>query len=253
MFDWSIYILFVLNTCWKRDSLEMIFVNVCSTWSMFQLKTRFETWITRNNVNGVSLFHLSQIKTFMVYLWSQYKPNVQIRYFMFYCSIYKLFVLISAWNDDSFQVMIFVYVCSTWSIDVQKTCFETWITRNYINGLSLFHLSYLITFMAYMCSQRTPNFQIYYSVFGWSIYIIFVLNTGWKRDSLQMIIFVNVCSTWSMVEIKTLFETWITRNDVIGVSLFHLSYLITLRAYLCSQRTPNVKFYVIFRSTDYLC
>jgi hypothetical protein len=51
---------------------------------------------------------------------------------------------------------------------------------------------------------------------------------GCKRDSLQIMIFVNVCSTWSMVQLKTRFELSITRNDVNGVSLIHLSYLITL-------------------------
>jgi hypothetical protein len=41
--------------------------------------------------------------------------------------------------------MIFVYVCSTWSIVKLKTRFEAWITWNDLNGLSLFHLSYIIT------------------------------------------------------------------------------------------------------------
>jgi hypothetical protein len=50
--------------------------------------------------------------------------------------------------------MIFVYVCSTWSIVENKTRFKTWITRNDVNGLSLFQLPYLITLMAYLCSQR---------------------------------------------------------------------------------------------------
>jgi hypothetical protein len=91
------------------------------------------------------------------------------------------------------------------------------------------------------------NVQINYFMFDWSIYRIFVLNTGWKRDSLQMKIFVNICSTWWMVQMKTRFLLWITRNDVSGVSLFHFSYLITLMAYLCSQWTPNVliKYFII--------
>jgi hypothetical protein len=60
--------------------------------------------------------------------------------------------------------------------------------------------------MAYLCSQRTPNFQIKYFMIDWAIYRLFVLNTGWKRDSLQMMKFVNVCSTRSMVQVKTRFE-----------------------------------------------
>jgi hypothetical protein len=62
-----------------------------------------------------------------------------------------------------------------------------------------------------------------------------MLNTGWKNDSPQMMIFVNVCSTRRMVQLKTSFETSIKRNDVYGVSLFLLYNLITPMAYLCSQ------------------
>jgi hypothetical protein len=94
--------------------------------------------------------------------------------------------------------------------------------------------------------------QVFYV---WSIYRLFVLNRGWKSDSLQIMTFIYVCSTWSIVEIKTRFESWITRNDVNGVSLFHLSYLITLMSYLCSQRTPNVqiKFFVWLVDLQIIC
>jgi hypothetical protein len=124
--------------------------------------------------------------------------------------------------------MIFVYVCSTWGIVELKTRFETWITWNGVNGVWLFHLSYLLTHMAYLWSQRTPNVPIKYFIFDWPIYRLFVLNTGLKRYSLQMMISENICSTWSMVQIKTRFDTSIRKNDVNGVSLFYLSYLITL-------------------------
>jgi hypothetical protein len=97
-----------------------------------------------------------------------------------------------------------------------KTCFETWITWNDVNGVSLIHLSYLITLMDYLCSQWTPKVQIKCFMFDWSIYRRFVLNRAWKRDFLQLMIFSNVCSTWGIVEIKTGFDTWITRNDVNG-------------------------------------
>jgi hypothetical protein len=124
IFDWSIYRKFVLNTAWKRDTLQtMIFVNVWSTWSMVQIITRFETWITWNDVNYASLFHLSYIITLM-----DQKPNFQIKYF-FYWSIYRLFVLNRGRNRDSLQIMIFVYVSSTWSIVALKTRLGTWITR----------------------------------------------------------------------------------------------------------------------------
>jgi hypothetical protein len=63
-------------------------------------------------------------------------------------------------------------------------------------------------------------------------------------------IFVNGYSTWGIFELKTHFGTWISRNDVNGVSFFHLSYLITLMAYLCSQRTPNK--YFVFHWENYI-
>jgi hypothetical protein len=175
----------------------------------------------------------------MVYLCSQWKPKVQIKYFIFDWSIHGLFVLNRGWKRDSLQIMIFVHVTSTWSTVELITRFETWIKRNDVNGVSLFHFSYLITLMAYLCSQSTPKVQIKYFMFDWSIYRLFVLNRSWQRDSLLIMIFVFVSSTWSIVEIKTRFETWITRNDVNGARSFHLPYLITHMAYLCSQRTPN--------------
>jgi hypothetical protein len=83
-----------------------------------------------------------------------------------------------------------------------------------------------------------------------------VLNMGWKRDSLQIMIFAYVCSTWSIVELKTRFETWITRNDVNGLSLFNLSYLIKFRL-TCANNGHQISKSSILclngRSTDYLC
>jgi hypothetical protein len=201
----------------------MIFVYVWSTWGRVELKRRLETWITRNDVNGISLFHLSYLITLMAYPCSQRTPNVQIKYFVFHCSIYRLFVLNTGRKPDSLQMLIFVYVCSTWSVFEIKTRFETWITWNDVNVVSLCHLPYIITRMACLRSQRTPNGQTICFMFDWSVYILFVINMVWIRYSLQMFIWVNVCSTWSMVQLNTRFETSITRNDVYGVSLFHHS------------------------------
>jgi hypothetical protein len=87
------------------------------------------------------------------------------------------------------------------------------------------------------------------------MYRQFVPNTAKKRDSLQKMIFENVCSTWSMVEVKTLFQAWITRYDVNGVSFFHLSYLIILMVYLCSQWTSNlqIKYFMFDWSIQTIC
>jgi hypothetical protein len=85
--------------------------------------------------------------------------------------------------------MIFVYVPSTWR-KVELNGLETWITRNNVNGVIFFHLSYLMTLMAYLCFQWAPNDQIKYFMLDLSIYRLFVLNRGWKRNSLQITIFV---------------------------------------------------------------
>jgi hypothetical protein len=176
-----------------------------------------------------------------------------MKYFMFDWSIYRLFVLKRGWKRESLQILLYVYASSSWSIGDLKTRFETWITRNVVNGVRFLHLSYLITVMAYLWSQWTPNVQIKFVMFDWLIYRLFVLNTAWKLDSLQMMKFVNVSWTLRIVQMKTRFETWLTRNDV---SLFHLFYLITLMGYLRSQWTPNFKSSILYFTgwyTDYLC
>jgi hypothetical protein len=146
MCDWSIYRQFVLNMGWKRDYLQMmIFVYVCSTCSIVELKSRFETWMTRNDVNNVNLF-FSYLITLMTYLCSHRAPHVQIVYFIFDWSIYRLFVLNRGRKLDSIQMMIFVYVWSKCSIVDLKTRLETW-KRNDVSGVNLFLFSYLITIL----------------------------------------------------------------------------------------------------------
>jgi hypothetical protein len=141
-------------------------------------KTGFEAWITRNDLNAVNLLYLPYLITLMVYLSSQWTPNVQIKYLIFDWSIYRLFVLNRGGKRDLFHIMLFAYVCSTWGMLELKTRFDSWITRNVVNGVSLFHLSYLITHCASLSSQATPNVQIMYFMFDCSIYRLFELNTG---------------------------------------------------------------------------
>jgi hypothetical protein len=83
-------------------------------------------------------------------------------------------------NRDSLQIMIWFYVGPTWSIVVLKMRFETWITWNVVKGISLYHLSYLISRMVYLCSQWAPTVQIKYFMFEWSIYRLFVTYRSWK-------------------------------------------------------------------------
>jgi hypothetical protein len=87
------------------------------------------------------------------------------------------------WNRVSLHIMIFVYVCSTCGKLELNTRFESWITWNEVNGVSLFHISFLITLMAYLCSQWTPNVIINYFRFDWSMYSLFVPNRGCKLVS----------------------------------------------------------------------
>jgi hypothetical protein len=197
---------------------------------MVQLITRFETSITRNDAYGISLNHLSYLITLIDYLCSQRTPNFQMKCFMFAWSIFRLIVLNRIWIHDSLQIVIFVYVWSTWNIVEFKTRFETWITSYYVNGVSLFILSNLIKLKAYLSSQRTPNVQINYFVFHCSIYRLFVLNSVWKSDSIQMINIRKCLLDMKHGTTKNGFESWITRKDVYGTSLMHLYYLITLMA-----------------------
>jgi hypothetical protein len=192
----------------------------------------------------------------MPYLCSHWTPNVQIEYFIFDWSIYRLFLLNSGWILEPLQMMIFEHVSSTCSVVELKTRCETRIRRNVVNGVKFFLFSYLITITTYLCSQSAANVQINYFMFDWSVYRLLALNRGWKRTSHQMMIFVYVCSTCSVVEQKTRYEPWITRNDVKGVNLFHPPNLITLKTYLCSQCPQMYNSSIlclIGRSTYYLC
>jgi hypothetical protein len=114
---------------------------------------------------------------------------------------YDWLMLNRAWKRGSLQIMIFVYLLD------RRLCWTkyTFWDVNDIIGVSLSHLSYLITHMAYPWPQRTPNVQIKYFMFDWLIYRLFELNTTFKNNSVQMMIFVNVCSKWSMVYIKDAF------------------------------------------------
>jgi hypothetical protein len=130
----------------------------------------------------------------------------------------------TGWKHETLQMMIFVYICSTFNLVDLKTRFDSWITRNDVNDVNLFPFSYLITVMLYLCSHWAQKVQMVYFVFDWSICRLFLLNRCWKLEQLQMMIIVHVCSTCSVVELKTRFESCITRNFVKGVICF--SFLI---------------------------
>jgi hypothetical protein len=193
-------------------------------------------------VNGLSLFILSYLITLMAYLCSQWTRNAQMKYFLFDWSICRPF---SPNNDIRICLLD---IRHSWT----KTRLETWIKRNDVNGVCLSHLSYLITLMACLCSQSTPNIQNKYITFNWSIYRLFVLNRAWKRDSPNNDILICVLHMKFSL-IKRRFVTWISKNDWNGLSLFNLTYVKTLMAYVCSQRTPNVQnMYFKFDCSKYI-
>jgi hypothetical protein len=145
-------------------------------------------------------------------------------YFMFDRSNYRLFVLNRWCILFSHQIMIFVYVCSTWGIVELQTRFETCITRNDVNGVSLYSPSLFINtngLPVLRIHTKSPNQVLCYWL---------VLNRDWKRDSLQIIIFLYVYLTWTIVELETRFEWFISRNDVNGLRLYNLSIFITFLA-----------------------
>jgi hypothetical protein len=177
--------------------------------------------------------------------YSQWTPNVQMKYFIFDWSIYRLLVL----NYVGKHVSPNTYI-RTCLLDrrVSWTKCVFWDAKNKKRRkFCKFRLSYLITHMAYLWSQRTPNVQIEYFMFDWSIYRLFVLNTTLKRDFLQMWIFVNVWSTRSMVHIKDAF--WYVRNKkwikwCKFVSAFLFNNVYRLPVFTTDAKYPNQVFYI---------
>jgi hypothetical protein len=110
--------------------------------------------------------------------------------------------------------------------------------------------------MAYLCSQRAPNIQIKYFMFDWWIYRLFALNKTLKRNSVQMMIFVNVCSTWSLVYIKDTF--WYVSNKrwrkwCKFVSTFSFNNTYGLPVLTMDTRCPNQLFYVWLVDLHTIC
>jgi hypothetical protein len=89
-----------------------------------------------------------------------------------------------------------------WDVNNKRRC--KWCT---IDSPFLFINTYGLPVLT--MDTKCPN-QVFYD---W-----LVLNRGWKRVSLQIIAFIYICSTWSLVELKTRFEMCITRKDVNGVN-----------------------------------
>jgi hypothetical protein len=138
----------------------------------------------------------------MAYLCLQRKPKFPSQVFYVWlvdlqpiCAKYGL----GTWLSPNYDIRICLFdMRHSWT----KNAFWDVNKKNYVNGVSLFNLPYLITLMAYLCSQWTRNVQMKYFMFHWLIYRLFVLYRGWRRESLQLIVFVYICSTWGIVELK---------------------------------------------------
>jgi hypothetical protein len=199
MSDWSIYKLFVpiRDGTWLSPNKD---IRVCLL-DMNHDSTINAFWVVNNKkirkwCKFVSHFLFNNTYGLPVFTMVTKCPN-QV--------FYDWLVLNRGWKRDSKQILILEEICSTWSLVDLKTRFARWITRNEVTGVRMFNLSYFITRTAYLCSQWTPNVQIKYFMFDWSLYPMCVQNRGWKRDSLQIMMFVYVCSKWRMVELKTRF------------------------------------------------
>jgi hypothetical protein len=151
-----------------------------------------------------------------------------------------------SWKRASLQIMIFVCVCTTWGIVELNMRFEAWRTRNILNGECLFHLSYLITHMAYLCTQWTPHVQNKYFMFDCWIYRPFVVNRSWKHDSPNNVIricLLDMRRSW----IKNAFwsvnkKKWRKWWKFVSPSLSNTSY--GLPVLTMHTTCPNQVFYV---------
>jgi hypothetical protein len=192
MCDWSIFTAFVLNRFWKRVS-HQIMVFVCLL-DMEHRWTKNAFWEVNNkkwckwcNIVSRSLSNNTYGPPVLT-IDTKYPKQHTI------CAKDGLEMWFPP-NDEIRKYLIDMQQGSTKNAfwDMNNTKWRKWC--------SLFHLSYLITLMVYLRSQQTPDVQIKYFMFGWSIFTLFVLNRAWKRDSLQIIIFVYICSTLNVVEL----------------------------------------------------
>jgi hypothetical protein len=136
-----------------------------------------------------------------------------------------------------------------------KSRFETWITKIDVLGVCLFNLSYLITNMAYLFSQPTPNVQIKQFVLHWTIYRLFVLNTGWKRDSLQMMNIRKCLLAMKHGSTKNAFwdvnKKWRIWCKFVFPFLINKSYVLIVCA--MDTKCPNELFYVWLFDLQIIC
>jgi hypothetical protein len=173
MCHWSIYRLFVLHTGRKLDSLQMIIiVNVCSSWSIFQLKTRFEASITTKDVNGVTFFHLPNLITLgLPVLTMDTKCPNQV--------LYDWLVLNRGWKRDSpnndIRICLLDMRHSWTKNDLRDVNYKKW--RKWSKFVSLFLFNNTYGLPVFKMETKSPN-QVCHD---WEVDLqAFVLNSGWN-------------------------------------------------------------------------
>jgi hypothetical protein len=181
----------------------MIFVYICSTLIIVEVKTRFETWIILNGVNVVSLFHHSFSITLMVYLRSLDTE----------CPNQVLYVLL-------------VDHYTTWA----KQGMETWLSPNNYIRICLLGMSRIWTKNAIwdVNNRNCKWWNIVSSFLSNNTYALPVLTMGTKNP--KYIFYVWLVDLHSICAKQGL-ETWFSPNNDIRLYLLHVKHSRTKNAF----------------------
>jgi hypothetical protein len=129
-----------------NDDIRICLLDMQISWTKHAIwNLNRKKWRKWWKLVSISLFNNCFGAGHYAYMWSQWAPTFETMFCMFELSIYKLFVLNSSWKLDSQQMVLLLYLCSSWSVVDLQTRFKTWKARNDVNGVYWFHFSYLIT------------------------------------------------------------------------------------------------------------
>jgi hypothetical protein len=159
------------------------------------------------------MFNLPYLITLMAYLCSEWTPKVQSKYFVFHWSIYRLFVLDTVWKRDSLEMMNIRNCFQDIKHVPTKNAFrdvnnKKWRIWYKFDSPFLFNNPYGLPVL-------TKNTQYSNQVFYVCLVDVQKICAKYeiKSESLDTVIFEYVCWTWSIVELNSRFETWITADD----------------------------------------
>jgi hypothetical protein len=116
------------------------------------------------------------------------------------CAKQRLQTLVAPNNDNRVCLLVIKH---SWTLkafgDVNYKKWRKW--WKYVSPF-LFNNIYSLNVLTSVTERPKQVFYV-----CWSIYGLLVLNRGCWRDSLHMMILINVCGTWSMGDRKTRFQT----------------------------------------------